>query len=220
MSRRTIELTEPLYQYLLAHGVREHPALARLRAETAAHPQANMQIAPEQGAFMQLLVRLIGARRCLEVGTFTGYSSLAVALALPADGRLTTCDVSAEFTAIAERHWREAGVAGRIELKLAPALDTLAALVAAGAAGSFDFAFIDGDKANYPRYAELAIQLLRAGGLLAVDNVLWDGKVADAAVRDADTAGIRALNAMLKSDPRVEVSLVPIADGLYLALKR
>ncbi len=213
-------MTEAIQDYVLRWGVREHPALAALRAETASHPERNMQIAPEQGAFMQLLVGLIGARRCLEVGTFTGYSSLALALALPPEGHLITCDVSAEHTAIARRHWRSAGVIDRIELRLAPALETLSALVEAGAAGSFDLVFLDGDKPNYPRYAALALDLLRPGGLLLVDNALWSGQVADPAVVDADTVAIRATNEALHADPRVEVSLLPIADGLMLARKR
>lgn len=220
MSRRTLQMTDAIRDYALRHGVREHPELARLREETAALAEAEMQVAPEQGALLQLLVRLTGARRVLEVGTFTGYSSLAMALALPADGRLVACDVSAEWTAVAQRHWRAAGVAGLIELRLAPALETLAALLAAGEAGRFDLAFLDADKAAYPRYLEPLLALLRPGGLLLVDNVLWSGRVADPAVRDADTEGIRALNAALHADARVDLVLVPIADGLTLARKR
>jgi caffeoyl-CoA O-methyltransferase len=220
MTRRTLVLDDALHAYLLAHGTREHPALARLRAETAAHPQAQMQIAPEQGALMQLLVELTGARRCLEVGVFTGYSSLAVALALPPEGRLLACDVSEEFTAIARRHWREAGVAERIELKLAPALETLDALLAAGQAGGYDLAFLDADKANYPRYYERLLALLRRGGLLLIDNVLWSGRVADPSVDDDDTRAIRELNAALHGDARVAHCIVPVADGLALVVKR
>ena len=220
MSRRTIALDDRLYDYLLAQGTREHPQLAALRAETAQLPEAQMQVAPEQGAFMQQLVALSGARRCVEVGVFTGYSSLAVALALPADGRILACDVSEEWTAIARRHWAAAGVAHKVELVLAPALDTLQRRLAAGAAGSFDLAFLDADKANYPRYAELLLELLRPGGLLVVDNVLWSGKVADPAATDADTAAIRALNAQLHADPRVLHCIVPVADGIALAIKR
>jgi predicted O-methyltransferase YrrM len=210
MSRKTIALDDRLYDYLLAQGTREHPLL----------PEAQMQVAPEQGAFMQQLVALSGARRCVEVGVFTGYSSLAVALALPVDGRLLACDVSAEWTAIAQRHWAAAGVAQKIELVLAPALDTLNARLAAGGAGSYDLAFLDADKANYPSYAELLLALLRPGGLLVVDNVLWSGRVADPAVTDADTVAIRALNAQLHADPRVTHCIVPIADGIALAIKR
>ena len=220
MSRRTIALDDRLYAYLLANGTREHPQLAALRAETAALPEAQMQVAPEQGAFMQQLVLITGARRCVEVGVFTGYSSLAMALALPADGHILACDVSAEWTAIARRHWAAAGVAHTIELKLAPALDTLAARLAAGGAGSYDLAFLDADKANYPSYAELLLELLRPGGLLVVDNVLWSGKVADPAANDADTVAIRELNARLHADPRVAHCIVPIADGIALVLKR
>jgi predicted O-methyltransferase YrrM len=220
MSSRTLSLNDATYRYMLAHASREAPVLARLREVTAAMPNSMMQISPEQGQFLQLLVRLAGARRCIEVGTFTGYSSLAMALALPADGRLVACDVSAEWTAIAERHWRAAGVAERIELRLAPALDTLAALLAAGEAGRFDLAFLDADKSNYPRYAPLALELLRPGGLLVVDNVLWSGKVADPTIADADTEGIRALNALLHADPRVDLCLLPVADGVTLARKR
>lgn len=220
MSRRTLQMTEAIQEYLLAHGVREHPQLARLREETAALPESNMQVASEQGALLALLVRLAGARRVLEVGTFTGYSSLAMALALPDDGRLVACDVNAEWTAIARRHWQAAGVAGRIELRLAPALDTLAALRAAGAEGGFDLAFLDADKAAYPRYLEPLLALLRSGGLLLVDNVLWSGRVADPAAQDPDTAGIRALNAQLRDDPRVDLCMLPVADGLTLARKR
>jgi predicted O-methyltransferase YrrM len=220
MSRRTIALDDRLYGYLLATGTREHPQLVALRAETAALPEAQMQVAPEQGAFMQQLVALTGARRCIEVGVFTGYSSLAVALALPDDGRILACDVSAEWTAIARRHWAAAGVAHKIELVLAPALETLAARLAAGAAATYDLAFLDADKANYPSYAERLLELLRPGGLLVVDNVLWGGKVADPAADDADTVAIRALNAKLHADPRVAHCIVPVADGIALAIKR
>jgi predicted O-methyltransferase YrrM len=168
---------------------------------------------------MQLLIRLMGARRCLEVGVFTGYSSLAVALALPADGRIVACDISEAWTAVARRYWAEAGVAGKIDLQLAPALQTLDRLIGAGAAGSFDFAFIDADKANYKAYYERALTLIRQGGLIAVDNTLWAGRVADPKVSDADTEAIRAFNRHLESDRRVHLSLVPIGDGLTLALK-
>jgi caffeoyl-CoA O-methyltransferase len=179
-----------------------------------------MQIAPEQGQFMALLVELIGAKRALEVGTFTGYSSLCVALAMPTDGRLTVCDVSEDYTAVARRYWAEAGVAGKIDLRLAPALETLDALIAAGGSGGYDFAFIDADKENYDGYYERTLTLLRTGGLVAVDNVLWDGAVVDAAKQDRDTRTIRALNEKLLGDQRVSLSLVPIGDGLTLARKR
>jgi predicted O-methyltransferase YrrM len=220
MSNRTFSLDNALYEYLLRASLREHPALTRLRAETAAHPKVNMQIAPEQGQFMALLVRLMGATRCIEVGVFTGYSSLAVALALPDEGRIVACDVSDEYTAVARRYWAEAGVADRIDLRLAPALETLDALLAGGAAGSYDFAFIDADKEAYSDYYERSLQLLRPGGLIAVDNTLWDGAVADPADQSADTVAIRAFNERLHVDERIDLSLVPIGDGLTLARKR
>ncbi|HUN49721.1 MAG TPA: class I SAM-dependent methyltransferase [Candidatus Sulfotelmatobacter sp.] len=220
MSGFSFGLGAAVGKYLRGHGVREAAPLERLRKETASLPLAQMQISPEQGALMQLLVRLIAARRTLEVGTFTGYSALAVALALPADGRILACDVSAEWTAVARRHWREAGVADKIELRLQPALQTLDAELAAGNAGSFDFAFIDADKANYLNYYERALALLRPGGLIGIDNVLWGGSVADGRRRDADTRAIRALNAKLRDDQRIDLSMVPIGDGLTLARKR
>lgn len=220
MSRRTIAVDDRLYDYLLAVSLREPAALARLRVETASHRAAGMQISPEQGQLMQLLVRLTGAHRAIEVGVFTGYSSLAVALAMPDDGRILACDVSEEYTAIAERHWRDAGVAHRIELVLAPALDTLDARLAAGEAGQYDFAFIDADKGNYLAYYERLHQLLRPGGLIAVDNTLWGGAVADPADNEPDTVALREFNARLKDDARIDLSLVPIGDGLTLARKR
>ena len=219
MSRTPIVVTEPVYEYLLSVGVREPEVLARLRVETARLEQANMQIGPDQGAFMRLLVELIGARRCLEVGVFTGYSSLSVALALPRDGTLTACDVSEEWTSIARRYWTEAGVADRVDLRLAPAVETLDALLADGRAGSYDFAFIDADKANYDAYYERSLALLRTGGLLVIDNVLWSGRVADPNDRDPDTEAIRALNARIHADDRVTLSMVPVADGLTLVRK-
>jgi predicted O-methyltransferase YrrM len=191
--------------------------MARLRAETRRMPNASMQISPEQAQFMGLLVRVIGARRALEIGTFTGYSALAVALALPADGSLICCDVSEEWTSVARRYWREAGVAGRIDLRLAPAADTLAALIASGASGSFDFAFIDADKENYDLYYEHCLRLVRPGGLIAIDNALWHGAVADPKCKDGDTAAIRALNRKIRDDRRVDMVLLPIGDGLLLA---
>jgi len=220
VSNRTLPLNDRLYEYLLAHSLREAPALAKLRAETASHPKVNMQIAPEQGQFMQLLVRLIGARRAIEVGVFTGYSSLAVALALPPDGRLLACDVSEEYTAIARRHWQDAGVAGKIELVLAPARQTLDARLAAGEAGRYDFAFIDADKQGYLGYYERLMKLIRPGGLIAVDNTLWGGDVADPANRDPDTVALREFNDRLLADPRIDLSLLPLADGLTLARRR
>ena len=220
MARRSINLTDLLHEYLVANSVREPAVLARLRAETAPMEMAGMQISPEQGQFMRLLVELVGARRVIEVGTFTGYSSLAVALSLPADGRIVACDVNRDWTDIARRYWAEAGVAGKIDLRLAPARDTLDALIAAGEQGRYDFAFIDADKKNYDAYYERCLQLVRADGLLAIDNVLWNGKVIDPSAQDEDTSAIRALNAKIAKDERVTVSLLPIGDGLTLARKR
>jgi len=220
MSNRSIVLTESLYDYLLSVSLREPPLLLALREETAALSTRSMQIAPEQGQFMALLLRLMGARRCLEVGVYTGYSSLVTALALPDEGRLVACDVSEEWTAIARRYWRLAGVEHKIELRLAPATDTLDALVAAGEAGRFDTAFIDADKTNYLAYYERALLLLRPGGLIVVDNTLWSGRVADPESADADTVALRHFNEILYRDERVELSLVPVGDGLTLARKR
>ncbi len=220
MSSQTINLDSRLYDYLLATSVREPEVLQKLRQETTSHPEAIMQISPEQGQFMRLLVQLMGAKKTLEVGVFTGYSSLSVALALPADGQIIACDVSEEFTAIARRYWQQAGVADKINLRLAPALETLDALLADGQAGTFDFAFIDADKENYDRYYERSLQLLRPGGLITIDNVLWSGQVADPQFQDNSTQAIRALNKKLHDDQRVTLSLVPIGDGLTLALKR
>jgi predicted O-methyltransferase YrrM len=220
VSRQSIGLDDRLHQYLLDASLREPPVLARLREETSAHPRAGMQIAPEQGQFMQLLVRLTGASRIVEVGVFTGYSSLAMALALPEDGRILACDVSEEYTAVARRYWDAAGVAARVELELAPARATLDARLAAGEAGRYDFAFIDADKGSYLDYYERLLQLLRPGGLVAVDNTLWSGAVADPADRSPDTVALREFNAFLHADERVDLSLVPIGDGLTLARKR
>lgn len=220
MSSRTFTLPDALYDYLVSVSLRESDVLRRLRKETATLPRAHMQIAPEQGQLMALLVRLLGARRCLEVGVFTGYSTLCVASALPPDGRIVACDVNEAWTAIARLYWREAGVADRIELCLAPALDTLDRLLAEGEAGAFDFAFIDADKPNYWHYFDRALELLRPGGLIAVDNTLWYGRVADVANHDDETEAIRAFNRRVHDDPRVDVSLVPIGDGMTLALKR
>jgi caffeoyl-CoA O-methyltransferase len=223
MSNRTLALNDVLQQYLLEHSLREHPEQAALRAATQAHPLARMQISPEQGALMQLLVRLMGARRTLEVGVFTGYSALTVALALPPDGQVLACDVSETFTRLGRPYWERAGVAGKIELVLGPALATLDARLAAGEAGSYDFAFIDADKVNCEAYFERCLGLLRPGGLIAVDNVLWGGLVAAAPVdpaRDPDTAALQRLNARLHADERVDLAMVPIGDGLTLARKR
>ena len=220
MPKRHIALTEKLQDYVLDMSLREPALLRRLRQETARLPMAGMQIAPDQGQFMALLARLVGARRCLEIGTFTGYSALAVALALPPDGRVIACDVNPETTAIARRYWAEAGVAERIELRLAPALETLDALLAAGEADRFDFVFVDADKENYDGYYERALRLLRAGGLVILDNVLWGGWVADRRHTDPETEALRALNAKLHRDERIDVSLLPLADGITLARKR
>lgn len=217
VTKRTINVNDQLYHYLSSVSLREPQVLQRLRAETARHPMARMQISPEQGQFMGLLLRLMGARRTLEVGVFTGYSSLCAALALPDDGRVIACDVSVEWTDIAQRYWREAGVSHKIELRLAPAMSTLNMLLAQGQHSAFDFAFIDADKGNYDNYYEACLQLVRPGGLIAIDNVLWGGAVADPAVNDEDTRAIRALNEKLHKDARIELSLVPIADGLTLA---
>lgn len=219
MSSYTIGLPDRLHAYLVAHSLRDRDVLRRLREETKRLPQGGMQISPEQGQLMGLLVRLVGARRCLEIGTFTGYSALAVALALPPEGRILCCDVSEAFTSVARRYWEDAGVADRIDLRLGPALATLDALVAEEAP-PFDFAFIDADKTNYDLYYERALTLLRPGGLIAIDNVLWYGAVADPARDDADTKSLRALNDKLHADERVDLAMVPIGDGLTLARKR
>ena len=220
MSTRTLPLTDTVYEYILAHSVREPPILARLREATAVLPGAQMQIGPEQGQFMALLAKLIGARRCVEVGTYTGYSSLAVALALPADGKLVACDINAGTTSVARQFWREAGVEARIELRLQPALKTLDELLAEHGLGSYDFAFIDADKVSYLAYYEKLLQLIRPGGLIAVDNTLWSGHVADSGHSDADTVALRAFNDHVHHDERVDLSLVPIGDGLTLLRKR
>lgn len=219
MSNRSIPLTDSLYDYLLSVSLRESPLLLQLREETAALPTRAMQIAPEQGQFMAMLLRLMGARLCLEVGVYTGYSSLAAALALPGDGRIVACDVSEEWTSIARRYWRAAGVEHKIDLRLAPAVQTLDGLIAAGEAGRYDVAFIDADKASYLAYYERALVLLRAGGLILVDNTLWSGRVADPECADADTVALRHFNEVLQRDARIDLSLVPIGDGLTLARK-
>src|SRR5205809_2796684 len=206
MSSRSIGLSDELHDYVVRVGLREPRVLTRLRERTAELPQSEMQISPEQGAVMAILVRLMGARRCLEIGTFTGYSSTAVALALPPDGRLVCCDVSREWTDIARETWTDAGIADRIELRLGPAMDTLDGMLADGAAGTFDYAFIDADKPNYDGYVERALRLVRSGGLIAIDNTLWSGRVADPSVNDESTNAIRALNEKLGGDERVEVA--------------
>ena len=220
MTKKTLGLDNQLYDYLLSTSLREPDILRRLREETANHSAAMMQIAPEQGQFMALLVQLLGATKTLELGVFTGYSSLCVALALPPNGKIVACDVSEEFTSVARRYWQEAGVADKIDLRLAPGLETLDGLLEAGQAETFDFAFIDADKGNYQGYYERSLQLIRPGGLIAIDNVLWGGRVADHQVQDNSTQAIRAFNEKLHHDERVSLSVVPIADGLTLALKR
>lgn len=219
MSNKTLMLTEPLYEYLLAVSLRELPLLERLRAETARDPMARMQIAPEQGQFMMLLVQLLGVRKALEIGVFTGYSALCVALALPAEGKLIACDTSEEWTRVARRYWAEAGVAEKIELRLAPALDTLDALLRDGQAGSFDFVFIDAAKSEYDGYYERALKLVRTGGLIVLDNMLRGGRVIDPCDQGEDTRAIRVLNEKLHRDARISLSLLPVADGLTLAMK-
>ncbi len=220
MQTSALGLDKRVYDYLLNVSLREADVLRRLREETAALPLAIMQIAPEQGQFMALLVELTGAVRCIEVGVFTGYSSLAVALALPSDGHITAWDISEEFTAVARRYWAEAGVDHKIDLRLAPALETLDALIAEGGAGAYDFAFVDAEKTEYADYYERLLTLLRPGGLILIDNVLWSGKVADPESQTDDTVAIRAFNEKLKSDERVSLSMLPVADGLTFARKR
>lgn len=220
MSARTLALTDEVRDYLLRVGVREDAVLARLRQRTAELAESRMQICPEQGAFLTLLARLVGARRILEVGTFTGYSSVALARALPPGGELVCCDVSEEWTALAREAWREAGVAGAVRLELRPALQTLDQLLAGGGAGSFDLAFVDADKGNYHAYHERCLRLVRPGGLLAYDNVLWGGRLADPAHQEPDTVALRAFNEVLAADERVDLSMVPIGDGVTLARVR
>lgn len=220
MSRTTIAMTDTLNDYLLSICGEIPEVNRRLREETAVLAQGRMQISLEQGRLMGLLVQATGARRIIEVGTFTGYSALVMAQALPADGKIIACDVSEEWTAIGKRYWHEAGVAGKIDLRIAPAIETLEALIADGQSGTFDFVFIDADKSNYQKYYEAALKLLRVGGMIGVDNTLWGGRVADKEVTDEDTVAIRELNAKMHSDPRVFVSVIPIGDGFSLALKR
>ena len=219
MSNRTLAISESIYQYLCDHSLREDPILKELRDHTYDMEERAMQISPEQGQFMQMLVKLIGAKNTLEVGVFTGYSSLALALSLPADGRIVACDVNPQYTSIAEKFWLSAGVREKIDLRIGPAKDTLSELISAGLTGTFDFAFIDADKVNYDHYYELCLQLIRPGGLITVDNVLWGGATADDSINDTDTNSIRALNEKLHRDERIDLSLVPIGDGLTLAMK-
>src|SRR6201996_9558528 len=220
MSRESTNLTGALQAYLRNVGMREDADLAALREETAHHPSAGMQIAPEQGQLMALLVHLLGARKTLEVGVFTGYSAMVVAKAMGPEGKVVALDVSEDFTAIARRHWAKAAIADRIDLRIRPATESLKALVTAGEGNTFDFAFIDADKANYDTYYEYALKLVRQGGLIAIDNVLWDGQVIDPSDNSPDTVAIPALNKKVHGDERVDAVMVPIADGLTLALKR
>ncbi|MAT53890.1 MAG: SAM-dependent methyltransferase [Saprospirales bacterium] len=220
MSRQTLSLTPELYQYILDVSLRENPVLTELREFTLSLEEANMQISPEQGQFMQMLVKLMGARNCIEVGVFTGYSSLAVALALPADGKIIACDVSEEWTSIGKRFWKKAGVSEKIDLRIAPAADTLQQLLDQGLAATFDFAFIDADKTGYDSYYELCLQLLRPGGLILFDNTLWSGKVVEENSEDEDVKAIQALNAKLHRDERIDLCLLPLSDGVTMVRKR
>jgi len=220
MSNRTLQLTDQIYKYLIDHSLRENESLRALRQITQKHEFARMQIAPEQGQFMALLVELLAIKRIIEVGTFTGYSALAMAQVLPEDGQIICCDISKEWTDIGKASWAEAGVSSKIDLRIAPALETLDALLANGNEGQFDMAFVDADKSNYLNYFEKCLQLTRPGGLLVFDNTLWNGDVADNTIQDSDTVAIRALNDQLHQDDRVSLSLVPIGDGLTLARKR
>ncbi len=220
MSNTSAFVQEDIHNYILSVTLREPELLQRLREETASHPLSRMQIAPEQGQFMALLVQMLGAKKTLEIGVFTGYSSLSVALALPPDGKIVACDVSEDWTNVARRYWKEAGVEHKIDLHLAPAVETLSQLLADGEAGTFDFAFLDADKDNYDTYYELLLPLLRPGGTIAIDNVLWSGRVIDSEVNDADTVALKELNQKLHHDERISLSMLPIADGLTLAVKR
>lgn len=220
MSNFHLQIDDGLVDYIRGVSPVEPGVLRRLRDETAAHPRARMQITPEQGLLMGLLTRMLGAKKVIEVGVFTGYSSISVAMALPPKGLLIACDVSEEYTSIARRYWAEAGVESKIDLRLAPATQTLGGLIDAGQSGHFDFAFIDADKENYVAYYEQCLTLLRPGGLIALDNVLWSGRVADPKENDAETMALREVNRLIGRDPRVWSCLLPMGDGLTLALKR
>lgn len=216
----TINLSPDIYRYLLDNSVREPKVLADLRIETHKLSDSKMQISPEQGQFMALLMHIMGAKKTLDIGTFTGYSALAVALALPQDSKVVTFDVSEEWTNVARQFWQQAGVADKIELKLGSARESLDAMIANGETNTYDFAFIDADKANYDHYYEQALQLVRPGGVIAIDNVLWSGRVADADENDESTSSIRHLNTKIFRDERVSISMLPMGDGLTLARKR
>ncbi len=220
MAKKSFGLDSQVYEYLLSVSLREAEILTKLRAETDQHRASLMQISPDQGQFMAMLIKLMGAKKTIDIGVFTGYSSLVVALALPEDGKVIACDRDPEATAIARRYWQEAGVEHKIDFRLAPALETLDGLIAEGQTGSFDFVFIDADKQNYPNYYERALTLLRSGGLIAVDNVLWSGRVTDLEDADKRTIAIREFNQKIHHDQRVAVSMLSIADGLTLALKQ
>ena len=220
MGKQSLGLDTQVYEYLLSVSVREAEVLTKLREETNQHPMSVMQISPDQGQFMGLLVQLLGAKKTLDIGVFTGYSSLVVALALPPDGKVIACDIDEDSTAIACRYWQIAGVRDKIDLRIAPALETLDRLIAEGQAGSFDFAFIDADKRNYPNYYERALELLRPGGVIAIDNVLWSGRVANPEDTDKRTIAIREFNQKLSQDRRIQISMLPLADGLTLAMKQ
>jgi predicted O-methyltransferase YrrM len=219
MSNQSIGLDDRLSTYLRSVGVREPEVLQQLRSHNAEYPQGHMQICPEQGQFMAMLVKLVAAKYILEVGVFTGYSSLVMALAMPEDGRMVACDVSVEATDVARKYWQQAGVAHKIDLRIAPALDTLQGLLTAGAGGQFDLAFIDADKANYPEYYELCLELVRSGGVILIDNVLWYGRVADPDVTDKRTSILRDLNRKIYQDQRVELVMLPIGDGMTVVRK-
>jgi caffeoyl-CoA O-methyltransferase len=220
MSRYEGLIDSTVIDYILKNSVQEPDILARLRKETAPHPRARFQVPPEQGQFLQLLIRMTGARRLLEIGVFTGYSSLASALALPPDGSILACDISDEYTSVARRYWAEAGVTDKIDLRIGPANETLDGLIASGEAGRFDFAFIDADKTGYPGYYEQCLKLLRIGGVIALDNMLLSGRAMNPAADDADAAAVQRLNQFIHQDSRVDALLVPIGDGLTLAVKR
>ena len=220
MSNQTISITDSIYKYLCENSLREDEVLSSLRAYTYRMQQRNMQISPEQGKFMQLLIKLIGAKNTIEIGVFTGYSSLCVALALPLDGKIIACDISTKYTDIAEKYWKDANVRDKIDLRIGPALATLQKLIDKGLSNTFDFSFIDADKINYDNYYELSLKLLRPGGLIAIDNVLWSGDVVDERINDIDTESIRSLNKKIYIDKRVDISILPIGDGLTLALKK
>lgn len=215
-----MNLTPPVYHYLLKNSLREPEVLTELREQTSKMSMSQMQISPEQGQFMRLLVEMLNAERTLDIGVFTGYSALSVALSLPEEGQIIACDINTEWTKVAKKFWEKAGVAHKIDLHIAPADETLKQLISDGQQDTFDFAFIDADKANYALYYELCLILIRPGGLIAIDNVLWDGKVADESIHDKDTVSIREINQLLKNDDRVSLSMLPIGDGLTLALKK